>query len=47
MINLPSEFEVCISTRYKNVKGNEKCTNAGGLGHLGSLKPQGTANSTV
>ena len=35
MTNLPTKFEVFISTRYGNMKGAAKCLKWGGLGWLG------------
>ena len=38
MINLSTEFEVPVFTRYGNMKGVAKCRKWGGLGHPRSLK---------
>ena len=34
-VNLPTKFEVPILTRYRNIKGDAKCRQWGGLGWLG------------
>jgi len=31
MINLCTKFEISIFTHYKDIKGDEKCKNLGGL----------------
>jgi len=35
MINLQTKFEVSMFTHYKDIKGNTKCRNWGGLGVRG------------
>jgi len=35
MVNPPTEFEVCIFTRYRDMNGIAKCTKLDGLGLLG------------
>jgi len=35
MINLYIKFQVSMFTHYKDMKGNAKCRNRGGLGWLG------------
>jgi len=32
MINLPTKFQVSISTHYEDIKGDRKCRKWGGLG---------------
>jgi len=43
--NLPTKFEVSISTHHEDMTGNTKCRKLDGLGLLGSLKF--TGNSTI
>jgi len=31
MVNLRNKFEVSMFTHYKDIKGNAKCRNSGGL----------------
>jgi len=45
MINMHTKFEVSKFTHYKDMKGNAKCTNWGGLGCSGSSKV--TGNVTI
>jgi len=40
-INMCTKFEISTFTYYKDMKGDEKCENLGGLGSYGSLKVQG------
>jgi len=45
MINLSTKFEVCISTHYKDMKGEQSVENWVVLGSYGSHKV--TGNSTI
>jgi len=45
MVNLRTKFEVFIFTLYKDINGNPKCRNLGGL--RGSGQPKVTGNVTI
>jgi len=43
--NLCTKFEISTLTHYKDMKGDEKCKNLGGLGGSGS--PKVISNITI